>query len=169
MLQACKNSSDPRNLAIIRCQHVCNTLQTPLMAQLARHGSIAGTLCKSAGDSPRLSGVNTYLGIAGGSKAAVYQSQTALSFHWPPTLTRLRLQQLQLLQPARGQMQDKHLQRQPAGKLVPLPVPEASWDCVTADRIPAKDKARLHCHSSRGRQAHQNDPLHAMQKCVHRS
>ena len=31
--------------------------------------------------------------------------------------------------------QDKHLQRQLAGKLVPLPVPEASWDCVTADRI----------------------------------
>ena len=31
--------------------------------------------------------------------------------------------------------QDKHLQRQPTGKLVPLPVPEASWDCVTADRI----------------------------------
>ena len=31
--------------------------------------------------------------------------------------------------------QDKHIQKQPAGKLIPLPVPEASWDCVTADRI----------------------------------
>ena len=31
--------------------------------------------------------------------------------------------------------QDKHLQRQPADKLVPLPAPEASRDCVTADRI----------------------------------
>ena len=31
--------------------------------------------------------------------------------------------------------QDKHIQKQPAGKLIPLPVSEASWDCVTADRI----------------------------------
>lgn len=31
--------------------------------------------------------------------------------------------------------QDKHLQRQPAGLLVPLPVPEAAWDEITADRI----------------------------------
>ena len=32
--------------------------------------------------------------------------------------------------------QDKHLQRQPAGMLVPLPVPESSWDSVTGDCIP---------------------------------
>ena len=32
----------------------------------------------------------------------------------------------------RGCHQDKHLRRQPAGMLVPLPVPEAAWDCVTA-------------------------------------
>ena len=31
--------------------------------------------------------------------------------------------------------QDKNLQRQPAGKLIPLPVLEASWDSVTVDRI----------------------------------
>ena len=38
--------------------------------------------------------------------------------------------------------QDKHLQRQPAGKLVPLPVPEASWDDVTADSITILPKTK---------------------------
>jgi len=31
--------------------------------------------------------------------------------------------------------QDKHLQRNPAGKLMPLPIPSHAWECVTADRI----------------------------------
>ena len=61
--------------------------------------------------------------------------------------------------------QDKHLQRQPAGKLVPLRVPEASWDCVMADRITNTLKTKQgFIHSNRGRQAYQSDSLHAMQK-----
>ena len=31
--------------------------------------------------------------------------------------------------------QDKQLQSQPAGKLIPLPIPTHAWECVTADRI----------------------------------
>ncbi len=29
--------------------------------------------------------------------------------------------------------QNEHLQKHPAGKLVPLPIREYPWDCVTAD------------------------------------
>ena len=36
--------------------------------------------------------------------------------------------------------------------------------CTTRAMQPAKDTARPYCRSSRGRQAHQNDSLHAMQK-----
>ena len=38
--------------------------------------------------------------------------------------------------------QDKHLQQQPAGMLVPLPVPEDSWDFITADRITSLPKTK---------------------------
>ena len=38
--------------------------------------------------------------------------------------------------------QDKHLQSQPAGKLVPLPVSENAWDYITADRIVSLPKTK---------------------------
>ena len=52
-------------------------------------------------------------------------------YWWPGMHTAIR----EYVRGCKVCQQDKHLQRQPAGKLVPLPVPEASWDCVTADRI----------------------------------
>ena len=38
--------------------------------------------------------------------------------------------------------QDKHLQRDPAGKLMPLPIPAHAWECVTADRITSLPKTK---------------------------
>ena len=38
--------------------------QTPLMAQLARRGSMAGTLCRSAGVKPKLSGMEYTVGYS---------------------------------------------------------------------------------------------------------
>ena len=50
---------------------------------------------------------------------------------WPGMHTAIR----EYLRGCKVCQQDQHLQRQPAGKLVPLPLPEVSWDCVTADYV----------------------------------
>ena len=52
-------------------------------------------------------------------------------YWWPGMHTAIR----EYVRGCKVCQQDKHIQKQPAGKLIPLPVPEASWDCVTADRI----------------------------------
>ena len=52
-------------------------------------------------------------------------------YWWPGMHTTIR----EYVRGCKVCLQDKHIQKQPAGKLIPLPVPEASWDCVTADRI----------------------------------
>ena len=52
-------------------------------------------------------------------------------YWWPGMHTAIR----EYMRGCKVCQQDKHIQKQPAGKLIPLPVPEASWDCVTADCI----------------------------------
>ena len=59
-------------------------------------------------------------------------------YWWPGMHTAIR----EYVRGCKVCQQDKHLQRQPAGKLVPLPLPEASWDCVTADHVTALPKTK---------------------------
>ena len=62
--------------------------------------------------------------------------------------------------------QDKQLQSQPAGKLIPLPIPTACLGMCHSRSYhsPAKDKEWSHCYLSSSWQIDKDDSFHAMQR-----